>query len=96
MKTPRACTQCGACCVAPDIAALGKALGVPCIHLDEHNLCRNYENRPEVCRSYQADDFCDKIAAPTLDERVSKYLAFFDLQPGRDDRRHLPLVPRRK
>ena len=43
-------------------AALGKALGVPCIHLDEQNLCRNYENRPEVCRSYQADDFCDKIA----------------------------------
>jgi hypothetical protein len=34
-----------------------------------------------VCRSYQADELCDRIAAPTLEERVAKYLAIFDLTP---------------
>lgn len=92
MTEKRECTRCGACCVAPDIAALGKALGVPCIHLDENNLCRNYEHRPLVCRSYEADAFCDQIAAETLEERVAKYLALFDLVPGRDDHRRLPMV----
>jgi len=92
MSTKRECTRCGACCVAPDIAALGKALGVPCIHLDEQNLCRNYEQRPEVCRSYEADAMCDLIDAPTLDARVAKYLALFSLVPGRDDHRRLPIL----
>lgn len=75
------CTKCGACCVAPDIAALGKPLGVRCPHLGPDNLCTQYENRPEVCRSYQPDELCERIAAPTLEERVAKYLAIFDLQP---------------
>ncbi|MFO0665568.1 MAG: YkgJ family cysteine cluster protein [Polyangiaceae bacterium] len=88
----RACTACGACCVAPDIAALGKALGVPCIHLGPDNLCAIYDQRPEVCRSYEADAFCDAIDAPTLEERVQKYLAFFELEPGKDDHVRLPLL----
>jgi Fe-S-cluster containining protein len=75
------CTKCGACCVAPDIAALGKPLGVRCPHLGADNLCTQYERRPAVCRSYQADELCDRIAAPTLEERVAKYLAIFDLTP---------------
>ena len=74
-----ACTQCGACCVAPDIAALGKPLGVRCPHLLENNLCAVYERRPQICRDYQPDSLCDRIAAPTLDERVKKYLAIFEL-----------------
>jgi len=73
------CTRCGACCVAPDIAALDKPLGLRCPHLGEDNLCRVYENRPQVCRDYQPDEVCERIAAPTLDERVAKYLALFDL-----------------
>ena len=74
-----ACTLCGACCVAPDIAALDKPLGQRCPHLTLHNLCGIYERRPDVCRSYAADLFCAQIAAPTLDERVRNYLAAFGL-----------------
>lgn len=74
-----ACTKCGACCVAPDIAALDKPLGVPCVHLGPDDLCTIYERRPLVCRSYRADRLCADIAAPTRDERVRRYLAVFDL-----------------
>lgn len=73
------CTKCGACCVAPDIAALGKPLGVRCPHLGPDNLCRSYETRPAVCRSYAADELCQLIEAATLEERVAKYLAYFGL-----------------
>lgn len=75
----RACTICGACCVAPDIAALGKPLGVRCPHLLPDLRCAVYEHRPRVCRSYPADELCDEIAADTLEERVARYLAVFDL-----------------
>ena len=74
------CTLCGACCVAPDIAALDKPLGVACQHLGMDNLCAIYETRPEICRRYQADDLCSKIAAPSLDERVRGYLRAFGLE----------------
>ena len=73
------CTRCGACCVAPDIAALGKPLGVRCPHLGEDNLCAIYEDRPDICRRYAADAFCLQIEAPTLEERVRKYLDAFGL-----------------
>ncbi len=75
-----ACSMCGACCVAPDIAALDKPLGLRCPHLGEDSKCLVYESRPAVCRSYQADEVCEKISAPTIEERVEKYLALFDLQ----------------
>ena len=74
------CTRCGACCVAPDIAALDKPLGQRCPHLTEGNLCAVYSERPEICRSYQADAFCERIAAPALEQRVRNYLAAFGLQ----------------
>lgn len=73
------CTQCGACCVAPDIAALDKPLGLVCPHLGPDALCTIYEQRPQVCRDYAADDLCLKIEAPTLQGRVDKYLALFGL-----------------
>ncbi len=73
------CTKCGACCVAPDISSLGKPLGVRCPHLTEDNLCAVYENRPQICRDYAADWLCERIAAPTLDERARKYLEVFGL-----------------
>ena len=73
------CTRCGACCVAPDIAALDKPLGLRCPHLGAENLCKVYDRRPEVCRSYAADELCEKIEAPTLEGRVAKYLAHFEL-----------------
>lgn len=74
------CTKCGACCVAPDIAVLDKPLGLVCPHLGPDNLCMVYDQRPSTCRNYQADQLCDEIAAPTLEERVQKYLAHFELQ----------------
>ncbi len=82
MTTP--CTQCGACCVAPDIAALDKPLGLACPHLGPDALCTQYEHRPQVCRDYQPDEVCERIAAPTLQERVDKYLALFGLTAEAD------------
>ncbi len=73
------CTRCGACCVAPDIAALDKPLGLRCPHLLADNLCAVYDSRPQICRDYTADDMCRLIEAPTLEERVHKYLALFGL-----------------
>ncbi len=73
------CTRCGACCVAPDIAALDKPLGVRCRHLTAENLCAIYERRPEICRAYRADELCERIQAPTLEERAAKYLELFQL-----------------
>jgi Fe-S-cluster containining protein len=74
------CRQCGACCIAPDIAALAKPLGQRCMHLGSDNLCSIYSQRPDICRRYQSDDLCDIISAPTLDERVQNYLAVFGLE----------------
>ena len=73
------CTRCGACCVAPDIAALDKPLGMRCPHLGPDNLCTVYDRRPQVCRDYEPDEVCRLIEAPTLEERVQKYLALFGL-----------------
>jgi uncharacterized protein len=77
--TKMECTRCGACCVAPDIAALDKPLGLRCPHLTRENLCAVYESRPNVCRDYAADELCRLIDAPTLEERVTRYLAHFQL-----------------
>lgn len=73
------CLKCGTCCMAPDIVTLGKPLGVRCRHLDENGLCAIYEERPAVCRGYLADWICREIAAPTLAQRVGKYLRLFEL-----------------
>lgn len=76
---PFACLQCGTCCTAPDIASLDKPLGVRCMHLDQQGLCAIYSERPAVCRGYRPDEICRLVAAPTLAERVAKYLRLFDL-----------------
>ncbi len=71
------CVKCGTCCVAPDIRALGKPLGVRCVHLAEDGLCAVYDERPAVCRDYRPDEICARIAARTLAERVGNYLGLF-------------------
>jgi len=76
---PVDCRKCGTCCTAPDIASLGKPVGVRCGHLDGDLLCRIYATRPEVCKGYRPDGICRAIAAPTLAERVAKYRALFDV-----------------
>ena len=74
------CLRCGTCCSAPDIKALLKPLGVPCRYLDCSGLCSIYETRPDVCKSYRPDELCLKVSAPTLPERVEKYLKLFGLE----------------
>jgi Fe-S-cluster containining protein len=73
------CTSCGACCVAPDIAALDKPLGLRCSRLGDDCRCTAYAERPQVCRDYQPDALCELVAAPTLEARVERYLAHFGL-----------------
>lgn len=74
------CTLCGACCAAPDIAALQKPLGVPCKHLDAGCKCAIYESRPPVCRNYTPDWVCGEVAPlPTLAERIKRYLEVYGL-----------------
>lgn len=78
---PTECARCGTCCVAPDISALRKPLGARCSFLGEDLACRRYETRPEVCRSYRPDELCQRVQAPTLEERVARYLDLFGLSP---------------
>jgi len=72
------CLCCGTCCTAPDISTLGKPPGVPCRHLNE-GFCAIYDERPAVCRGYRPDEICRMVAAPTLEERVERYLRLFGL-----------------
>jgi uncharacterized protein len=81
----RDCTACGACCAAPDIHALGKPLGVPCVNLGPDqgcgHLCAVYDTRPGVCRAYQPDWVCGEVAPlPTLEARVRRFLTIYGLQ----------------
>ena len=82
--TTRPCRRCSTCCVAPDIAALGKPLGVRCAQLLESGLCAIYAQRPDICRRYQPDELCDTIHATTLDERVRNYLTVFGLTSSQE------------
>jgi hypothetical protein len=76
------CTLCGACCAAPDIAALNKPLGVVCPHLDATCRCTIYQDRPPVCRRYTPDWVCGEVAPlPSLPARIERYLEIYDLKP---------------
>lgn len=73
------CSGCGTCCVAPDIATLGKKVGQRCGHLSDGLRCNIYEERPAVCRGYRPDEICLEISAATLEERVANYLRIFGI-----------------
>lgn len=77
------CRRCGTCCVAPDISTLNKGPGERCPHLGESLECRIYAERPAVCRGYRPDEICELVAAPTLEERVKKYLELFGVKVQR-------------
>jgi len=81
------CARCGTCCVAPDIAALDKPLGMRCIHLGANLHCERYAHRPAICRSYRPGELCSLVAAPTLEERVARYLELFGLSAEADSAR---------
>ena len=64
------CLMCGTCCTAYSISALNKPAGVPCVHLGSDCLCNDYENRPQVCRDFKADDFCVLISTLLKEEKI--------------------------
>jgi len=52
---------------------------VRCRHLDGMGLCTAYDERPAVCRGYRPDEICLLVAAPTVEERVARYLRLFGI-----------------
>ena len=54
--------NCGACCIAPSISSPipgmpdGKPAGIRCIHLQDDYSCGIYNERPKVCRDFQAEE----------------------------------------
>ncbi|MFC2115961.1 YkgJ family cysteine cluster protein [Bacteroidota bacterium] len=66
--------NCGACCSAPSISSPipgmpdGKPSGVPCVHLQEDFSCGIYDQRPQVCRDFQAEELvCGSTRQEALD-----------------------------
>lgn len=68
---------CGACCIAPSISSAipgmpqGKAPGIRCIQLDQHNQCRLFglPERPAVCREFKPTPaLCGESAAVALQQ----------------------------
>ncbi|UZE95177.1 YkgJ family cysteine cluster protein [Alkalimarinus alittae] len=66
---------CGACCIAPSISTPipgmpnGKPAGVPCVQLDDDNLCLLFDDdrRPTVCGSFKAElETCGTTNADAL------------------------------
>lgn len=64
------CFTCGACCIAYDISSLNKPAGVPCKNLSVDGKCSDYENRPQVCRDFKADNMCVFISTMPLTKKV--------------------------
>ena len=78
---------CGACCIAPSITSKipgmpnGKAAGMRCIHLNDHNQCVLFESpdRPDVCISFKASvDICGS----NFDEAMKQLSALERLTSG--------------
>ena len=66
---------CGACCIAPSITSPipgmpnGKPAGMPCIQLDDHNLCKIFgqPERPGLCDRFTAtEDVCGNNSKEAL------------------------------
>lgn len=71
------CYMCGACCTAYDISSIGKPAGVRCSLLNDDNTCSDYENRPDVCRSFRPDELCVLISSLSFEERVKVILKVY-------------------
>lgn len=64
------CNMCGVCCTAYSISTLNKPAGVTCSKQLKDGKCGDYENRPQVCRDFKADDFCILISTLSFEEKL--------------------------
>lgn len=64
------CLMCGICCTAYSISTLNKPAGITCQKQLPDGRCGDYENRPQVCRDFKADDFCVLISTLTREEKL--------------------------
>lgn len=64
------CKMCGVCCTAYSISSLNKPAGIKCNEQLDDGKCGNYENRPQVCKDFKADDFCILISTLTFKEKL--------------------------
>lgn len=76
------CLACGACCIAYSISTLKKPSGTACTHLRDDGKCGDYENRPHVCRAFQADEICILISTLTQEEKVRVIQAIYGIKNG--------------
>jgi len=53
MTIPRPCGDCTFCCKTLKIDQLAKPAGRWCVHCAQGRGCKIYDERPEVCRTYQ-------------------------------------------
>lgn len=72
------CDMCGTCCTAYSISSLNKMAGEPCKHLLPDGRCGDYENRPQVCRDFQADYFCYFLSSLSKEEQIEVIKELYD------------------
>jgi hypothetical protein len=71
MNKPLICLKCGVCCIFFDISSLNKKGNTPCAFLDINSgRCNNYENRPNVCRDFKADEICYLLSTLSLEDKL--------------------------
>jgi hypothetical protein len=68
----RACGTCSMCCKVYNIPILNKQEGKWCTHCAIGSGCRNYENRPEQCRSFVCLWLQDVTMAAEWKPEISK------------------------
>ncbi len=75
-QTDRQCGGCNICCTTMKVSPLNKPAGVSCGHITEAG-CGNYENRPEVCRTWYCMWVRDTNGILSDEERPDKLGVFF-------------------
>ena len=58
------------CCTVFEISSLNKPECKVCEYLDNDNLCKIYENRPEVCKNFMPDEICVLISTLPKEEKL--------------------------
>ncbi len=72
------CNKCGTCCIAYSISSLNKKAGEPCQKLLPSGKCGDYENRPYVCRDFQADYLCYFLSSLPQEEQIEVIKELYD------------------